>query len=244
MIEEPEIYMHPQMERKIADTLYEIAKDGSAQIICTTHSPIFINIADKHKSLVRLTRNQPDNLTLTQVDEIFTDPDKEGKKKRLRMMLNFDPTVNEAFFAKRVVLVEGDTEIIVFKEGAELLGIFKPENQKHLKREVTFVNCRGKWTIAAFQEVLNRFRIEYVVVHDKDEDDVEKGANARILSLLAGNETRRKMFDRKIEDQLEISETKKDKPFKALEKIKELSNSGKLNSKIGAFIKFAYGIKK
>lgn len=99
LIEEPEIYMHPQMERKIADTLYEIASSGKAQVICTTHSPIFIKIADKHKALVRLLRRDGNVSEIIQKDEIFSGEDKEDKRKKLRMITNFDPAVNELFFA-------------------------------------------------------------------------------------------------------------------------------------------------
>jgi len=242
LIEEPEMYMHPQMERKIADALYEIARDGSAQIVCTTHSPIFINVADKHKALVRLNRGHDNKVVLSQVSkEIFSGATKEENKARLRMILNFDPTVNEVFFAKRVVLVEGDTEVAVFKESAELLGIFHDEKNRHLKRDVTFVNCRGKWTIVAFQEVLNHFKIDYVVIHDKDDSDEKTGANAKILELLQGDENRRKLCDKYIEEELGIKEGKS-KPFNALQRIQELADAHKLESQFGAIVNFAYGL--
>ena len=37
-VEEPELYMHPQIERKVRDTLYDIAKVKNYQVICSTHS--------------------------------------------------------------------------------------------------------------------------------------------------------------------------------------------------------------
>lgn len=242
LVEEPEIYMHPQMERKIADTLYNIAASGKAQVMCSTHSPIFIRIAEKHKALVRMIRCSNNKLNVIQKGEIFSGTDKEDKRRRLQMIINFDPAVNEAFFAKRVVLVEGDTEMAVFKEAAELLDYFDTEEKYHRKRDTTFINCRGKWTIAAFQEVLNHFEIDYVVIHDKDETAGEAGANGRILDYLGGVEDRRKMFNQKIETVLGLTDTSKQKPIKALEKVRELNDAGELESTIGDYVKFAYGV--
>lgn len=242
LIEEPEIYMHPQMERKIADTLYEIASSGKAQVICTTHSPIFIRIAEIHKALVRLIRKNDNSSKVTQKDEIFSGEDKENKRKKLRMITNFDPAVNELFFAKRIVLVEGDTEIAVFREAAELLNYFDSEDNKHKKRDTTFVNCRGKWTIPLFQEVMNHFGIDYVVIHDKDGEELNAGANGKILELLNQDESKRKLFDTKIEAILDITDNGKDKPIKALERIQELNIENRLENQIGEFIKFAYNI--
>lgn len=242
LIEEPEIYMHPQMERKIADTLYEIAASGKAQVICTTHSPIFIRIADKHKALVRLFRRDGNVSEIIQKNEIFSGEDKEDKRKKLRMITNFDPTVNEIFFAKRVVLVEGDTEVAIFSEAAELLDYFKDEEDKHKRRDTTFVNCRGKWTIPLFQEVMNHFGVEYVVIHDKDSEDLDQGANGKILELLNNDETKRKLFNSKIETVLKIIDTGKEKPIKALEQIQKLHAENNLENKLGEFVKFAYNI--
>ncbi len=242
IIEEPEIYMHPQMERKLADTLYNIAKLGNSQVICTTHSPIFINISEKHKSLVRLLRKEDNLLQVFQKDQLFSGVDAESNRNKLRMITNFDPTVNEIFFAKRVVLVEGDTEIAVFKESVELLNYFDSEQNKHKKRDTTFVNCRGKWTINLFQEVMNNFEINYVVIHDKDDEELSDGANGRILSLLNNDESRRKLFDHKIESILGIKDTGNSKPIKALIAVHELKKNNQLESKLGSYVKFAYGI--
>lgn len=241
LIEEPEIYMHPQMERKIADTLYEIAASGNTQVICTTHSPIFIRMADKHKALVRLVRKDS-NLIATQTRDIFTGSDKESKRKKFRMITNFDPSVNELFFAKRIVLVEGDTEVAIFREAAELLNYFESDDNKHKKRDTTFINCRGKLSVPLFQEVLNHFGIDYVVIHDKDNEDLSEGANGRILSFLNNDESKRMLFSSKIESVIDILDTGKEKPIKALDQIQLLNSQNDLESKLGDFVKFAYGI--
>jgi predicted ATP-dependent endonuclease of OLD family len=105
--------------------------------------------------------------------EVFTGDTALDRKRYLRMVLDFDPSANELFFAKRVVLVEGDTEMAVLSEAAKLMGIF--DKHPHLEHDVTVINCHGKWTIPAFQEVLNHFQIEYYVLV-AHQDIVEKRA--------------------------------------------------------------------
>ena len=44
LIEEPEIYLHPSLQKMMAETLYEISK--SNMVILTTHSPLILNRFD------------------------------------------------------------------------------------------------------------------------------------------------------------------------------------------------------
>lgn len=76
------------------------------------------------------------------------------------MIRNCHPTINEFFFAEKVILVEGDTEQVVFS--------------KLKKEDVTIVNCRGKANIPMFQKILNHFGIGYIVLHDLDSPAVKR----------------------------------------------------------------------
>lgn len=239
MIEEPEIYMHPQMERKIADILYEIAESGTAQVICTTHSPIFIRSIEMPGALVRLIRNGRD-LSIFQPGEIFSSSTRADNIKKLRAVIDFDPTVNELFFAKKVVLLEGYTESVVFPRAAELLGLFIRPEDRYKKRDVTLINCRSRDAIPSFQAVLNHFGISYRVIHDLEGESRNTGSNASILGLLGGYEIRRMCFNPKIEDVLGITAGGSNKWFKALEKIEELNLANQLDAKIGDYVRFVY----
>ncbi|MDP3093575.1 MAG: AAA family ATPase [bacterium] len=244
MIEEPEIYMHPQMIRKITNTLYEIAEEGKAQVILTTHSPFLIRIVDKKKALIRFVRTSENHLkTFQQSEEIFTGGNREEAKERLQMIIRFDPAVNELFFARRVVLLEGDSEFVTLKEGGEFMNVLSEETNLHKKEDTTLINCRGRDFIPLFQKVLNHFQIDYVVIHDTEGQDLNSGANGKILELLNNQETRRKTFSPNIETYLGIQISSRDnKPLKVAEKIKELNRNRQLENKIGDYIKFAYNI--
>jgi len=238
LIEEPEVYMHPQMERKIADVLYEIAASGKAQVICTTHSPIFIRPLESARSVVRVCKDEYGAVSIIQKSEDIFSGD-NGKRKTIRMLMNFDASVNELFFAKRVVLLEGDTESFIFSRAAGLLGIFNDHPEK--KREVSLINCRGRDSIPLFQAVLNFYEIPYIVVHDLESQAAGEGKNAEILQLLDSDEKKRMYFNKKIEDVLEISEGGR-KWLKAIERVEELHASNELDTKIGSFVRFVYGV--
>lgn len=241
LIEEPEIFMHPQMERKIANVLYTLSESGHVQVICTTHSPIMIRLMEKQKSLVRLIRTEENKLEAIQVKEDIFSGDSAAKKKTLRMVLNFDSSAKELFFAKRVILLEGDTEYMIFPRVADLLGIFETTENKIKKDDVTLINCRSRNNIPIFQEVLNYFKIDYGVVHDLEGQGATEGKNQEILEFLGNDENRRKYFDPKIEEILGIEE-ERPKWLKALEKVEDLQNENKLEEKLGDFARFIYGI--
>lgn len=239
LIEEPEIYMHPQMQRKIANVLYELSQSGHVQVICSTHSAIMIRLAEKQKSLVRAVQNTEGDLEVIQaVEEIFnTDPD--AKRKALRMIMDFDTYVKELFFAKKIVLVEGDTEFTIFPEAARLLGLFESAGTRISKNDITVINCRSRNNIPVFQEVLNYFQIDYIVIHDLEGESSTDGKNGEILRLLNGDESRRKYFDPTIEDILGLTGGSR-KWLQALNKVIELNSVDKLDSVLGEYVRFIY----
>jgi putative ATP-dependent endonuclease of the OLD family len=112
LVEEPEIYLHPHLQRKMRDSLVQISKHPLAQVICTSHSENFIDLADRHQGIVVLKRHQDLTTNVIQVNEnIYNGHTATEKPARMRMLLNFNTTTLESFFAKRVILVEGDCEV-------------------------------------------------------------------------------------------------------------------------------------
>jgi len=224
LIEEPEIYLHPQMCRKMRDVLLSIARSGTAQVICTTHSPVFLDLADRHDGIAMFRKAGSQVKIFQRTDDLFG-AEAEEDRQRLRMLLNFDASVNEVFFTREVCLVEGDCERAaleaIAKKLHQTLGI-DPEKYLLARRDLALVNCRGKWTIRAFQRVLNGFEIRYRVVHDMDAEG-EGGANAAILELLAGAEERRLVHNPNFEQQLFGEAWATDKPWRAVQHIENIT---------------------
>lgn len=227
LLEEPEIYLHPQMERRMRDAVLSIARSGTAQVICTSHSPIFIDLADRHDGICILRKNEATReLSIIQrAQDLFEGDQVRNSRNRLRMLLDFDSTVSEAFFASRVCLVEGDCEVAAIDAIAtKLISQNRISHEDYLlkRRELSIINCRGKWTIRAFQRVLNGFHIPHIVVHDQDGEG-EEGANRAILDELQGVEERRLTHYPNFEQQIFGEEWSRDKPWKASKKISEMA---------------------
>lgn len=184
IVEEPELYLHPQMGRLMRDVLYRLASQPGMQVACSTHSPIFLDIAGKYRTIVRMVKQPSGDTTGNQVtQELFPAPGQQAERAKLQTVARFHPTVNELFFAKHVVLFEEFSAIAAFDRAAELTGVFTRHGR--VRREVTLIDCDGKNNITAFQRVLNAFGIPYRVLHDLDNNNPAAFAeNARIAEEL------------------------------------------------------------
>jgi len=241
LIEEPEIYLHPEMCRKMKDTLLSIARNGVATVICTTHSPVFLDLADRHDGIAIVSRKANNATQIKQVvDQLYPASDQTNGRERLRMLLNFCPSVNEVFFSKKVTLVEGECEIAAIDAVADNLandGTISISEYQIRRREVVLVNCFGKWTIPAFQLVLNSFGITYRVVHDQD---TGKGAAVEkaneVISKLATCKEDVLVHDPNFERHCFNEEWVKDKPWKVRTKVVK---EKLMNDRIKKFFEFS-----
>ena len=149
-IEEPELYMHPQMERKMRDVLYELSAQPMFQVICTTHSPVFLNIARSHKAIVRVVKGDDGEVSFFQVrDDILPPTSTAEIRRRITMLATFNPAVNEVFFARRVVLFEERSAIVAFERAAELRGLF--DQYPQLRYDVKLIVATAKITFPCFR---------------------------------------------------------------------------------------------
>ena len=162
LIEEPELFLHPAAMRAVQRLLYELADHSEFQIMCSTHAPIMVCIDRPHSSLVRMVPDTQFGAAAYQVEFNLFDDD---EKNRLRMLKEFNPYICEAFFADRVLLVEGDTEAIVVRT---LLERMRENGDLDYAKDVCVVNCGSKMNIPLFQRILRHFHIPYFVFHDLD----------------------------------------------------------------------------
>ncbi|WP_404323948.1 ATP-dependent endonuclease [Cytobacillus firmus] len=242
LVEEPEIYLHPHLQRKMRDSLVQISNHPLAQVICTSHSENFIDLAGRHQGIVVMQRDADLSTKIKQVyDEIYNGHTAREKRSRMRMLLNFNTTTLEAFFAKRVILVEGDCEvasIIAIKDKLqELLPEMTDELERILK-EVSVIPCNGKLTQKAYYEVLLHFGIQSYLIHDLDNVPLDEGSNLNILNTI-GDEafrlTHQPNFEGDIFEQTWID----DKPWKATKLITDEFDS--YQDKLLRFFKFVIG---
>ena len=113
----------------------------------------------------------------------------DNEVANIKMLTLTNPYFNEFFFAKRILIIEGDSEYILFNECIKkyLLDEGKGKLPTHI------INAKGKWTIATIQRILNEFKANYYIYHDLDLDKAAEDnnliqANERIKGLAFENE--------------------------------------------------------
>ena len=94
------------------------------------------------------------------IEDLFTGEDAQDRKNRFHMAAWVNPDRGELFFAKRVVLVEGETERALLPFLAKALGRFDPD--------VSIIDCGSKYNLALYIRILNAFKIPHLVIHDED----------------------------------------------------------------------------
>lgn len=178
LFEEPELYLHPEAIFSLRNQLYSLANNSPYQILCATHSPLMIDTSKPQSSLVRLVRSS-DNVTKTyQVKfDIFIGEEKDY----LQMINRFNPHICECFFADEVILVEGDTEAIIYRD---LIARYYKSD-----KEVFVLNTGSKSNMVFYQRILTHFGIKHIVVHDIDSQYVEdKNGKQRLNAMWTFNE--------------------------------------------------------
>jgi len=160
-IEEPELYLHPQGQRQVLESLRALAEAPRYQVLLCTHSSFFVDM-DLYRSICIIEKPNIEEGTkpLQCCVDLFEGPDRAEKKRKLQVASWFDPNRSELFFARKVVLVEGTTEKTVFPMLAHRLGFFD--------HDVYVLDCGGKFNMKLYVEVLNAFGQRYLVVHDID----------------------------------------------------------------------------
>ena len=155
LIEEPEMYLHPQMQRSLYKTIRNIAQKN--QVIYVTHSPNFITIPEYDE--IRIVRKDQDG---TKVYQSTLPQDSRLKEKFLKEL---DPERNELFFAQRILIVEGDTEKLALPEYSKRMGL------DFDKVGSTIIEVGGKRNIIDFVELALSVNIPVAFAYDLDSSD-------------------------------------------------------------------------
>ena len=157
LIEEPEMYLHPQMQRSLYKTIREIGKTN--QIIYITHSPHFVTIPEFDEIFL-----VSKDINGTHIRKSSLEPTDELKNKFRKEL---DPERNELFFAKKILIVEGDTEKLAFPEFAKRMQLdFDSVGS-------TIVEVGGKRNIKLFADLALSLNIPIGIVYDLDSSDFD-----------------------------------------------------------------------
>lgn len=156
-IEEPEVFLHPQKARYFASILRSLSEKGN-QVFTTTHSPVFVQIDDP-ESVAVVRRTEATGTIVKQAKKVEIAP---TERKQLRLQSEFDSQRNELFFARKVMLVEGNTE----KLSVPIL--FKTYGIDINKENISIVECGSKTQISFFARIAKAFEIPCTILADED----------------------------------------------------------------------------
>jgi|Deesub1362A_J573_1020465.scaffolds.fasta_scaffold00027_174 predicted ATP-dependent endonuclease of OLD family len=163
LIEEPEMYLHVHLRRYFYQVLRRLAERGH-QIIYTTHSPEFIDLAEPHE-IVRLHR-KPGDSTISKQVAVSTKLDFRRVKQKLRRMGN-----EEVVFANHAILTEGQDDKGIIEELLVRRGV---DPDVH---SISIINCDGTGQIKDYIHLCSELGVDFYVVHDRDDDsnkDIKK----------------------------------------------------------------------
>jgi energy-coupling factor transporter ATP-binding protein EcfA2 len=186
LFEEPEAFLHPPQQEELARALRREANTGRWQVLASTHSSHFVSRnAQDLVSIIRLGRIGTDCNTYQITPEQWEDltdrnkaiaaiankypklrgrlqeADLEPEMDALRFFLWLNPDRAGAFFANRVLLVEGPTEVALLNQLAD-------EGRIDFGSGISVVDTIGKYNTHRFMNLFGRLGVSHAVVVDDD----------------------------------------------------------------------------
>ncbi|ASE10965.1 ATP-dependent nuclease [Kocuria rhizophila] len=178
LFEEPELYLHPRAQRQLMAALGTFSNEH--QVLVTTHSPGFFRPGTE--GFARLQKTD-DGVTAHPVDLTI------GHRDAYQIVQHEN---NEAaFFAQRVVLVEGDSDTFTYPHLARLIN----QDWDDIDKNIMFVKIDGKGNINRYREFFSSFKIPIHVITDLDalvrgfeqltRDAETRSAHSRLMGLIS-----------------------------------------------------------
>ncbi|HID5410717.1 TPA: ATP-dependent nuclease [Klebsiella pneumoniae] len=160
LIEEPENHLSPQYLGRIVKLCEEISENDRAQVVLTTHAPSLLNRVEPEN--IRYFRLHDNKNTI--VKEILLPREDKDDAENVDTFTYVKEAIKaypEIYFAKVVILGEGDSEEIVIPKIAQVNGI---ELDTSL---ITFAPLGGRY-VNHFWKLLNELSIPHVTLLDYD----------------------------------------------------------------------------
>ena len=159
LFEEPELYLHPNGQRILYNVLEKLSlKD---QVFVTTHSPNFFSATAKETCFIKIYKEFSCTPPSSKAKEInFVQNSSYKDAFQIICYENSTP----AFFSKKVLLVEGDSDLIFLK------GLSKFINESYCfeKTNIPIIRINGKMNTKRFYDFYKHFDIEVYSLLDLD----------------------------------------------------------------------------
>ena len=178
-VEEPELYQHPQQELVFEHVLRNLSGKSDMQVAYVTHSPTFVNPRN-FEDIRRVVRNPEENASViisSTKDNIISLVSKQfdaNIENYQKIKINNDayntiiPAIEKglakAFFADRVIIVEGSTEVALINAYFSANGTRNSPEYKG----VQIVESHGKTQISIRHAILTSLGIKVFTIFDND----------------------------------------------------------------------------
>ncbi|WP_243096506.1 ATP-dependent nuclease [Streptococcus dysgalactiae] len=158
-IEEPETHIAPHHIGKLIKRFKQLGNNDNSQVILTSHSPAIVKRIDP-EDLRYLRIENNDRVLQTIVSDIQLPQAIDASYKYIKGAIQAYP---ELYFAKLVVLGEGDSEELLLPKFFDLLGKEVDSSQ------ISIVPLGGRH-VNYFWKLLNALRIPYITLLDFDNE--------------------------------------------------------------------------
>lgn len=197
LFEEPESFLHENHQEYFYKTVLCGLAEKGHQVIYTTHSDKMIDPFDT-KGLIRLEMNS-ENQTVKKYNNIG-DFNYEAVDVETGELINIyrynefiktvEPNLNRMLFSKKVILVEGPNDVLVYKYAIKqkVLEFIQDDDsiqnkEKYADTYLNFENIsivchHGKATANYIIELCKHFKIDYFVINDWDFEEKELSIDA------------------------------------------------------------------
>ncbi|MEO1548500.1 MAG: AAA family ATPase, partial [Bacteroidota bacterium] len=193
-IEEPELFQHPPQARYLAETLFDLSKSNSQIIICT-HNPLFIpgDSFDKIRLVCEIGDPSETKVKRLSYKELADELHKVGEKlvtesgMVAKLYPSLNPVINEMFFCKKLILVEGHEDVAYINSY-----LFLTKKMAEFRRHgCHIVPVEGKSKLIKPLAMAKLLKIPTMIVYDSDTDKTReseitkhKKDNRAILGLM------------------------------------------------------------
>lgn len=192
LFEEPESFLHENHQEYFYKTVLCGLSEKGHQVIYTTHSDKMIDPFDT-KGLIRLEMDE-NNQTVKKYNNVgdfnYSETDEETGEiidytRYNEFVKTIEPNLNRILFSKKVILVEGPNDVLVYKHSIKKKVLENIQVREDIvdkeKYADTFLNfenisiiCHhGKTTALYLIELCKWFSIDYFVVNDWDFEAAE-----------------------------------------------------------------------
>jgi predicted ATP-dependent endonuclease of OLD family len=152
IIDEPEIHLHYQFQNQYLQVIRELNKEQKCQYILVTHSEALINSSTINQ--VRRFSLNKDGYTEIKAPHLSLD-----QRVLIKILDNTRSTY--AFFAKKVLLVEGDTDRYFFKSIIQ-------DTYPELDQEIAVLEMNGKGGYSGWSNLFESFGLLVYCIADLD----------------------------------------------------------------------------